>query len=99
MRRYIEAFHRAKHRDRGGDHSVAIEQRSAEQTESNKAGAAPPLGAGRLSHEAQSARMPLSPLLSARMTKRMYLIEMMSVSDQKMSDSTPSTFSCVAATP
>jgi hypothetical protein len=38
-----------------------------------------------------SAMMPPSPLLSARMTKVTYLSEITINSDQKISDSTPST--------
>ena len=43
--------------------------------------------------------MPPSPSLSARITNTRYLIEMISVSDQKISDSTPSTLSRVGAMP
>ena len=43
--------------------------------------------------------MPPSPWLSARMTKTRYLTETTMTSDQKISDSTPSTFSRSTATP
>src|SRR6266852_5330299 len=46
-----------------------------------------------------SARMPPSPRLSARITSTRYLIEMMMISDQTMSDSTPMTFCGVGRTP
>ena len=49
-----------------------------------------------------SARMPPSPLLSARRTYNVYLIEMMIVRDQKINDNTPSTLlgvTCVACSP
>ena len=45
------------------------------------------------------ARMPPSPLLSARITKPTYLIVMTTTSDQKTSESTPRTFASVGATP
>ena len=45
---------------------------------------------------AVSARMPPSPWLSARITMAMYLTETTMSSAQMMSDSTPSTLSCVA---
>ena len=37
-----------------------------------------------------SARMPPSPRLSARITNRQYLIEMVTIKVQNISDSTPS---------
>ena len=37
-----------------------------------------------------SARMPPSPWLSARITNRQYLIEMVMISSQKISESDPS---------
>ena len=43
--------------------------------------------------------MPPSPRLSARMTCPMYLKETTKLSDQKTSESTPSTFSGVGARP
>jgi hypothetical protein len=46
-----------------------------------------------------SAMMPPSPLLSARRMKVAYLTETTRISDQKISDSTPSTFSRPTATP
>ena len=48
---------------------------------------------------ANSARMPPSPSLSARMTKSRYLTETTSMSDQKTSDRTPRTLSASGATP
>ena len=48
---------------------------------------------------AVSARIPPSPRLSARRTKMPYLTEITSTSDQKMSDSTPSTLARVGSTP
>jgi len=48
---------------------------------------------------ASRARMPPSPRLSARRTIEMYLNETTKLSDQKISDSTPRTLSCVTATP
>ncbi len=39
--------------------------------------------------------MPPSPPLSARMTNSRYLIDTVTMSDQKISESTPSTFSGV----
>ena len=44
---------------------------------------------------AVSARMPPSPWLSARSTNGQVLDEMTSISDQKISESTPRTLSCV----
>ena len=46
-----------------------------------------------------SARMPPSPRLSARSTNAMYFTDTMSISAQKISESTPRTFSCDASTP
>jgi hypothetical protein len=43
--------------------------------------------------------IPPSPRLSARMTKMRYLKETTKLSDQKISDSTPSTFSLVGEIP
>jgi hypothetical protein len=42
-----------------------------------------------------SARMPPSPWLSARMTSRQYLIEMVTISVHTISDSTPSALASV----
>ena len=42
---------------------------------------------------ASNARMPPSPWLSARMMRIAYLIEMTMISDQKISDTMPSTAS------
>jgi hypothetical protein len=42
---------------------------------------------------ASSARMPPSPRLSARMIRIAYLIEMKMISDQKISDTMPTTAS------
>ena len=47
---------------------------------------------------ATSARMPPSPSLSARITNTRYLIETMTMSDQKISESTPSTLPVVTGT-
>ena len=48
---------------------------------------------------AMRARMPPSPLLSARMTRATYLIVTTSTSDQKISDSTPSVSARVTPAP
>ncbi len=55
------------------------------------------LASGCWDTSAISASTPPSPLLSARITKIRYLMEMSSVSAQKISDSTPITLSGVGA--
>ena len=95
-RRDLQPFDRAEHRDGRRDHAVAVEQRGAEEAERDedrpRRGVA---GASRGATSDISARMPPSPRLSARMTKTRYLIEMTMISDQKISESTPSTLSGV----
>ena len=48
---------------------------------------------------ASSARIPPSPWLSARVSTRTYFSVTTSISDQKNSESSPSTSSCVAWMP
>ena len=98
-RRDLETLDRAEHRDRRRDHAVAVEQRRAEEAEGDEDGAARSTATRACATSAISARMPPSPRLSARMTKTRYLSEMTMISDQKISESTPRTFSGVAATP
>ena len=62
---------------------------------SRKRGRGPARSASPALMSESRARMPPSPSLSARMTKARYLIEMTTVSAQKMSERTPSTLSGV----
>jgi hypothetical protein len=48
---------------------------------------------------ARSAKMPPSPWLSARMIRIVYLMDMTTISDQKINDTTPRTASGETLTP
>ena len=95
-----EAFHRAEHRDGRGDDAVAVQQGGAEEavpTSQRYSAVAAPSPWGRTS--ASEARIPPSPWLSARMTTVRYLNVTTKLSDQKISESTPSTLPLVTGTP
>ena len=85
----FQALDRAEHRDRRGDDAVAVEQRGAEHTQRDEEPALATVRPRFGITSAVSAKIPPSPLLSARMTSIRYLIEMMMMSDQKANEHTP----------
>ena len=87
-----------RHRDRRRDEAVAEEQRRAEQADRADRRPQSPV-ATRHDSSVLSASTPPSPRLSARSTIVTYLTEMTSISDQRISDSRPSTLASLTAMP
>ena len=87
-RRDLQALDRRQHRDRRRDDRIAVEQRGADDAEQDEARRAAPSARWA---SAISASVPPSPLLSARSRMTTYLSVTMTISAQRISDSTPST--------
>ena len=92
----LEPLHRREHRDRRRDHAVAEEQRGADHAQQHEDAPRPRRPAPRWA-SAISARVPPSPLLSARMRKHdVFDGDDRAISAQNISESTPMTSSaCV----
>jgi hypothetical protein len=91
--RFLQALDGREHRNGRGDDPVAVEQRRADHPEEeHRRGALGQVALG----QAMSARVPPSPLLSARIRKTTYLMVTMSTSAQITRETTPSTASSLA---
>ena len=82
----LQPLDRRQHRDRRRDHPVAVEERRAEHAERDQHELGPRRVSSAPCTSAIRARIPPSPSLSARMMKRTYSIETISVIDQKTSE-------------
>ena len=92
----LDAFNRAEHRDGRRDHPIAIQQRRAEHTHQHEPAPAkrhlPPYRCG----QRREREDPALTVIVCLQDEDEYLMVMTMMSDQKMSDNTPSTFAGVA---
>jgi hypothetical protein len=88
-RDHLESLDRRQHRDRRGDHAVAVEKCRAEDPQRDQHDLRRATRQARTLNNAISAMIPPSPSLSARMMNVTYLIETMIVTARNTSDNTP----------